>query len=116
MARSDFAWVNFDEEFNTDRPEATRTFNVEGNPTSIGFLLIQYFDVENKDYQILINDQDMPSFDIPAHKDKNEQWFTWMDRIPPGFLHQGENRITIRRTNTRRISIANVAIHWREAS
>ena len=115
MARSDFMWVNFDEEFNTDTPAATRTFNVEGSPISTGFLLIQYFDVENSDHRILINDRDLPSFDIPAHKNANEQWFTWMDRIPPGFLRQGENRITIRRTSTERIGIANVAIHWREA-
>ena len=115
MARSDFAWVNFGEELNTGTPAATRTFNVEGSPKSIGFLLIQYFDAENKNHRILINDQDLPSFDIPAHKNANDQWFTWMDRIPPGFLRQGENRITIRRTGTERIGIANVAIHWRKA-
>ncbi len=115
MARSDFTWVNFDNELNTGTPVATRTFNVEGNPTSIGFLLIQYFEAENNDHQILINDRDLPSFDIPANKNANEQWFTWIDRIPPGFLHQGENRITIRRTSTEKIGIANVAIHWRKA-
>ena len=115
MARSDFTWVNFDDELNTGTPVATRTFNVEGNPTSIGFLLIHYFEAENNDHQILINDRDLPNFDIPANKNANEQWFTWMDRIPPGFLHQGENRITIRRTSTEKIGIANVAIHWRKA-
>ena len=115
MARSDFTWVDFDEELNTGSPAATCTFNVEGNPTSIGFLLIQYFDAENNDHQISINDRDLPNFDIPANKNATEQWFTWMDRIPPGFLHQGENRITIRRTSTEKIGVANVAIHWRKA-
>lgn len=115
MARSDFTWVNFDEEFNTNTKEATRTFNIEGNPISTGYLLIQYFDVGLNGHRILINDRDLPSFDIPAHKDADLQWFTWMDRIPPGFMHQGENSITIRRIGSERFNIANVAIHWREA-
>ena len=121
MARSDFTWVNFDEAFGGSTTEATRTFNIEGTPISTGYLLIQHFDVEVSGHQILINNRNLPSFDIPQHKDANNQWFVWMDRIPPGFMHQGENSITIRRRNcdTRPetcegFRVANVAIHWRE--
>lgn len=123
MARSDFTTVNFfDERFGGDITEATRTFNIEGNPISTGYLLIQHFDVEVRGHQILINNRNLPGFDIPPHKDINEQWFTWMDIIPQGFMHQGKNSITIKRTNCDKrpercegFRVGTVAIHWREA-
>lgn len=116
MARSDFRWVNFDEQFNAGNTEATRTFNVEGPPRDgrgdTGYLLIQAHDVENGNHQILLNGNHLPSFDIPEHG--NQQWFTWMDRIPPGFLNQGQNRLTIRRSGNDDFFVANVVVHWRE--
>lgn len=121
MARSDFAWVNFDEQFNTSNPEATRTFEIDDIPIGTGYLLIQHFDVEIGNHRIIINGQDLPSFDIPAipqNRITNDIWLTWMDRVPPGFLRQGDNRITIRRVTsqgTEAFRIANVAVHWRES-
>lgn len=112
MARSDFMWVNFDERFNSSNTAATRTFNVEGSPIDTGYLLIQSFDVERDNHRILINNQELPSFDIP--EGGNNLWTTWMDRIPENFLQQGSNRITIRRQGSEDFTVANVAIHWRE--
>lgn len=122
MARSDFVWVNFDELFTDNNTAATREFTVQGNPISAGggngvkaegYLLIQARDVEANNHRILINNQELPSFDIPS--DANDQWFTWMDRIPEGFLKVGQNRITIRRVaNNDNFRVANVAVHWRE--
>lgn len=117
MEHSDFKLINFDEQFNSNNTSATRTFTVDGNPIDTGYLLIQCFDVENNNHQILINNRDLPSFDIPTHN--NNQWFTWMDRIPSGFLQQGQNRITIRRSSTNPndgFFVANVVINWRENS
>ncbi|NJP10360.1 MAG: hypothetical protein HC866_13525 [Leptolyngbyaceae cyanobacterium RU_5_1] len=96
MARSDFSWVSFDFQFNAQNPQATRTFTIEGNPLSSGdgYLLIQAFDVERDDHRILINDQDLPSFDIPPQSE-GSLWTTWMDRVPQSFLNRGQNRITI---------------------
>ncbi len=112
MARSDFAWVNFDQQFNSSTTQATRSFTVEGNPIGTGYLLIQAFDVERGNHQILINGQALPSFDIPTHG--NRQWFTWMDRIPAKYLEPGTNRLTIQRMGAEDFFVANVAVHWRE--
>ncbi len=137
MARSDFAWVNFDQDFNSSNEIVTRTFAIEGHPTGTGYLLIQVQDVELPGHRILINDQDLPDFDIPPHPHPPDdtdfrQWVTWMDRIPPSFLRQGQNSITIGRRSANfgsgrfrdRLTsvpaskdffrVANVAIHWRE--
>ena len=117
MARSDFAWVNFDEQFGSSNRTATRTFQIDGDPIGTGYALIQHFDVEVGNHRILINGQDLPSFDIPAQNTINHLWVTWMDRIPEGLLTRGENRITIRRVTsetTEGFFIANVAVHWRE--
>lgn len=114
MARSDFTWVNFDEEFNTSNQEATRTFEIEGVPIGTGYLLIQHFDVEIGNHRISINGQGLPSFDIPAQKNVDLLWLTWMDRIPPGFLRQGQNCLTIERIGIERFGIANIVVHWRE--
>ncbi|MBW4656478.1 MAG: hypothetical protein KME20_26045 [Kaiparowitsia implicata GSE-PSE-MK54-09C] len=115
MARSDFAWVNFDFQFNAQNPSATRTFNLEGNPlgSGNGYLLIQAFDVQGGNHRILINGRDLPSFDIPRQAGSN-LWTTWMDRVPQNFLNSGENRITIRRVDPDDFTVANVLIQWRE--
>lgn len=120
MARSDFAWVNFDVNFNTPNESATRTFEVEGLPSGTGYLLIQAQDLDVPQggsvtrHQIEINGQDLPSFDLPV-QEGNNRWTTWMDRIPGGFLRRGVNRITIRRVGNDQFFIANVAVNWREA-
>jgi hypothetical protein len=115
MARSDFAWVNFDFQFNAQNTQATRTFEVEGTPLNngSGYLLIQAFDVERSNHRILINGQDLPSFDIPPQAGSN-LWTTWMDRVPQSFLNPGQNRITIRREDPEDFFVANVLIQWRE--
>ena len=113
MARSDFAWINVDELFTAANPSATRSFTVEGEPLGTGFLLIQLHDVESGGHRIAINGHDLPSFDIVPSA-ASGVWTTWMDRIPPGFLTQGTNRITIRRTGDDSFTVANVAVHWRE--
>lgn len=124
MPRSDFAWVNFDHTFTATEPQATKSFTVEGSPLAasgpgspghaqaVGYLLIQAFDVESPNHQVQINGKDLPSFDLPP---ENAAWQTWMDRIPPGFLQQGDNRLTIRRSGDNIFHVANVAVHWREA-
>jgi len=38
-----------------------------------------------------------------------------MDRVPPGYLRQGTNRIEIRLVGTDSFTVANVAVHWRES-
>ncbi len=117
MPHADFAWVAFDQQFNSSNPVATRNFVVDGDPIGTGYLLIQHFDVEVGNHRILLNGQDLPSFDIPAQSTIDHLWQTWMDRIPAGFLHQGENQITVRRVTseaTEAFFVANIAIHWRE--
>ena len=115
MARSDFAFVNFDFQFNAQNTEATETFVIEGNPLNSGngYLLIQAMDVEQSNHRILINNQDLPSFDIPR-QGQNNIWTTWMDRVPQSFLRAGNNRITIRRVGGEDFFVANVVVHWRE--
>ena len=112
MSRSDFIWVNFDHNFTAAAPTVTKTFLVHGYPFDTGYLLIQARDVEHGSHQISINNKQLPAFDIPP--DSNNQWQTWMDRIPPDYLHTGQNIITINRTSRDDFLIANVAIHWRE--
>lgn len=116
MARSDFAWVNFDQDFNSSNEAASRTFRIEGTPTGTGYLLIQHYDVENNNHRISINGQELPSFDMAARDPQlgNRIWVLWMDRIPPGFLQQGLNRIDIERGSTEFFHVANIAVHWRE--
>ena len=115
MARSDFAWVNFDFRFNPQNTENTQTFTIEGNPLNSGngYLLIQALDVERSNHRILINGNDLPSFDIPQQSQSN-LWTTWMDRVPQSFLRAGVNRITIRRVGSEDFFVANVVVQWRE--
>jgi hypothetical protein len=128
MLRSDFAWVNFDNEFNVPNEEATRTFTIDDDPAAAsapgssvraeGYILIQARDVGNSSagpgdsitHRILINGRHLPSFDMVAE----DGWNLWMDRIPVGFLQQGQNRLTIRRRAVDNFAVANVVVHWRE--
>jgi hypothetical protein len=112
MARSDFVLVSFNQQFNENNTVATETFMVEGNPTGSGYLLIQARDVEQGSHRISINGEALPSFDIPTAG--NNQWVTWMDRIPAGHLEPGENRITIRRVGAEDFRVNDVAVHWKE--
>lgn len=113
MLRSDFVWVNFDAQFNAGNTQAHRTFFINGNPIGENYLLIQGFDIERSNHRILINGNDLPSFDLPR-QGGNNLWTTWMDRIPTGFLRPGRNRISIIRNANEAFFIANVAINWRE--
>lgn len=110
MARSDYAWVNFDENFTSNNPQSTRTFSVEGAPIGNAYLLIQAAGIQSSSHRIQINAVDLPSFDLVPQAD----WRLWMDRIPPGMLHAGQNRITIIRVGNDDFNIANVVVHWRE--
>lgn len=118
MARSDFAWIPFFEDFNSGNTVATRPFQIEGTPFGDGYLLIQQFDVEVSTHRIQINGTDLPGLDLtpmpPGNPDR--VWLTWMDRIPPDILRSGANRLTIRRSEQTDefFAIANVAVHWRE--
>ncbi len=111
-ARSDFEWVTFDETFTAASPSHTRQFGVEGNPVRNAYLLIQVFGVNAPNHEIFINGNRLTSFDVPPHA--GNQWITWMDGIPYGFLQSGGNDITIRRTSNDDFRVANVVISWRE--
>ncbi len=128
MLGSDFAWLNFDNEFNRPNEEATRSFVIDEEPaaasrpgqsvSSEGYILIQAQDVGNgatdegdaMTHRIIINGKHLPSFDMVDH----EGWNLWMDRIPKNFLKKGENRLTIRRRAVDRFRVANVVVQWRE--
>lgn len=112
----DFSWIHFGVDFNINNTIATRSFTIEGNPLSEGngYLLIQALDIELDTHEILINDQNLPSFDLPGQLAFNQLWMTWMDRVPQSFLRQGRNSITIRRTSADDFRIENVVVHWRE--
>ncbi len=128
MLGSDFAWLNFDNEFNRPNEEATRSFVIDEEPaaasrpgqsvSSEGYILIQAQDVGNSatdegdaiTHRIIINGKHLPSFDMVDH----EGWNLWMDRIPKNFLKKGENRLTIRRRAVDRFRVANVVVQWRE--
>ena len=128
MLGSDFAWLNFDNEFDRPNEEATRKFFIDEEPTlasrsgqsvsSEGYILIQARDVGNSatdegdtmTHRILINGKHLPSFDMVDH----EGWNLWMGRIPRDFLKKGENRLTIRRRAVDRFRAANVVVQWRE--
>lgn len=75
----------------------TESFNIEGNPLDRGnaYLLIQTFDVEYNLHRIFINEQALPSFDIPKHS-KKDIYTTWMDRVPQSFLQSGDRLVRIR--------------------
>lgn len=130
MTNSDFAWLNFDEAFNAANPTATRGFRIDGVPvsatqensdiTSEGYILIQAEDVgrdntakddgDRAEHRILVNGRNLPAFDMIAH----EGWNLWIDRIPEGFLQQGDNRLTVARAPGDNFRIANIVVHWRE--
>jgi hypothetical protein len=128
MLGSDFAWLNFDTEFDRPNEEATRSFFIDEEPvlasrrgtsvSSEGYILIQAEDVGNSStdpgdeitHRVLINGKHLPSFDMID----GEGWNLWMDRIPKDFLKKGENRLTIRRRAVDRFRVANVVVQWRE--
>ncbi len=126
MHRADFVWVNFDHNFAPGDVEH-RQFNLDAAPVeasavpglpskarAVGYLLIQASGVGHNNHQIEINGNDLPAFDLPAQSGPDR--FLWMDRIPPGFLQAGNNRLTIRNVAPAdRFRIDNVVVSWREA-
>jgi len=119
MARSDFAIVGIFERFNDTTTVVSQTFQVEGQPIGDAYLIVQQFDVEVRSHQIEVNGIDLPGMDFTAMppNDPNNVWLVWLDRIPPGILQAGSNRITIRRSELvdEGFRVGNVVIHWREA-
>ncbi len=128
MLGSDFAWLNFDKEFDEPNEQATRTFFIDEEPvlasrpgqsvSSEGYILIQAEDVGNSSteegeeitHRILINGKHLPSFDMVDR----QGWNLWMDRIPRDFLKKGQNRLTVRRRAVDRFRVANIVVQWRE--
>ena len=90
-----------------------RNFNIEGVPEGDGYVLIQAYNIHDPTHRVLINGQNLGGRDIP----KDTSWQTWMDRIEPGKLRQGNNTIQIvRDTSTGdNFIIKSVAIHWTES-
>ena len=128
MNRSDFTWLNFDTEFTQPNQEATRTFFIDDEPVlanrtgqsigAEGYILIQAENVgnattdegERMPHRILINGESLPAFDMVDQ----DGWNLWMDRIPPGILKKGLNRLTVRRRGLDQFRVANIVVQWRE--
>lgn len=114
MARADFNWVPIKHNFTTQKPSVLKTFPIEGlgNPLDDGFLLIQARGVSSGSHRVFVNDQALPGLDIPKH----DGWQTWVDRIPEGTLHSGENTIRIERIGQDEFRVEAVVVNWREFS
>jgi hypothetical protein len=115
MARADFVFFSFDKELGgSEGNQASKDFTIEGTPLrDQAYLLIQTFDVQSDLHRIVINGQDLPVMDLPAHP-KAGVWQTWMDRIPPGVLKQGKNTLTIIKQGSDTFQVRGVSINWRE--
>jgi hypothetical protein len=112
MARADFNWIPFTHTYTANDPSFTVEFPIEGNPIDDdAYLLITAHNVSWQDHQIFINNQQLPGWDIPIH---DPGWQTWMDHIPPGFLHTGVNSISVVRTGGDDFTTKDVVVCWRE--
>jgi hypothetical protein len=111
MARGDFNWIPFTHTFTANEPTFTAEFRVEGDPIDDAYLLITAHNVSSQGHQIIINNQELPSWDIPIH---DPGWQTWMDHIEPGVLHSGINTIMVVRTGGDDFTTKDVVVHWRE--
>jgi hypothetical protein len=111
MARGDFNWIPFTHTYTANDPSFTAEFRVEGDPIDDAYLLITAHNVSSQGHQIFINNQELPSWDIPIH---DPGWQTWMDHIEPGVLHSGVNSIMVVRTGGDDVTTKDVVVHWRE--
>jgi hypothetical protein len=111
MARSDFNWIPFSHSFTANSPSFSAEFRIEGTPIDDGYMLITAHNVSSQGHQIFINNQELPSWDIPIH---DPGWQTWMDHIQPGLLRTGMNMIMVIRTGGDDFTTKDVVVHWRE--
>jgi hypothetical protein len=132
---ADFAFIKFDQHLGDNENDlntpagftwaggqATKEFTINGSarPVGQGYLLIQTYDVDFRNHEILINGKKLPGWDIPTHP-ADQVWQTWMERIPSGFLKAGTNTIQIVKSATTKEKVDNflvrsVTVHWREES
>ena len=110
MARSDFNWIPFNHTFTEDAPQLTVEFPIEGTPIDDAYLLLTMHGVVLQSHQILINNQELPGYDMHMHSG----WQTSMDHIPAGVLHTGTNSIMVVRVGNDDFSTKDVVVHWRE--
>ena len=90
-----------------------KNFYIGQKPSADAYVLIQAYDVESSNHEIVINGVSLGGFDIPTTDEY--RWQTWMDVIESGILKQGNNTIQIKRAGGGdNFVIAHVAIPWRE--
>lgn len=111
MARSDFNWIPFTHTFTANDPSFIAEFPIEGSPIDDAYLLITAHNVSSQGHRILINNTELPSWDLPIH---DPGWQTWMDHIEPGVLQSGMNSILVVRTGNDDFTTKDVVVHWRE--
>jgi hypothetical protein len=113
MARSDFNWISFTHDFTANNPTKTVEFPIEGSKTPVddAYLLITAHNVSAQGHKILINNVELPGFDLAIH---NPGWQTWMDHIQPGLLKKGMNSLTVVRTGGDDFTTKDAVVHWRE--
>jgi hypothetical protein len=113
MARSDFNWIPVNHTFTLSEPSFSINFPIEGNrdPVDDAYLLITAHNVSHQGHEILINNQGLPSWDLPIH---DPGWMTWMDHIEPGVLTTGSNSLTILRVGNDDFSVKDIVVCWRE--
>lgn len=113
MARADFAFITISEVFNAQNTSTTKNFTIEsgsGAPIGTGYLLALCRDVSSSNQKLSINGVELPAVDLLPHVG----WATQLDRIPSGFLRNGNNTITIERIGSDDFEVAVVIVHWRE--
>lgn len=112
MARADFNWIPFTHTFTENSPTFTAHFPIEGtkDPIDDAYLLITAHGVTFQTHKILINDVELPGFDMPLV----DGWQTWMDHIQPNLLQKGMNSVTVVRVGNDDFSTKDMVVHWRE--
>lgn len=118
MARSDFNYTPVNQLFNDANSTFETNFIVDlSSSQSVvddGYLLITVRSVDFAGHQILINNTQLGSFDIPLPPGDSDAWLTYMDRIEPGILRGGTNELEIRRKGSDNFVVKDVVVHWRE--
>lgn len=119
MARSDFNYIPVNHTFTANSPTFTREFPVQLSSGQAvvddGYLLITVRSVDSQSHRIEINNNNLSGFDIPLPPSNSDAWLTYMDRIDPGFLIGGTNRIRITRVGNDDFVVKDIVVHWREA-
>jgi hypothetical protein len=90
-----------------------KNFDIPGDPTGLGYIILQVFDVQNMGHKIIINGEDLPGEDII--RTSANRWQDVTDIIPPGLLKQGNNTIQIRSVGSvDNILVGAAMINWKE--